>query len=434
MIARSDLLQHMAYPCRITATTLEARLSGVSIGEVCHVYRSATDRTLVARAQVMVFNNDLTILSLIGSPQGLTRDMVICPTGQPFTLTLSDALKGAVVLPDGSISETFSGITMPGTTQMRSVESPPPGYQERKSIDTCFSTGIRAIDSMLPCGVGQRIGIFSAAGCGKTTLMHMLLDNSDADICVVALVGERGREVTEFIDAVRTSPHRNKCTVVYASSDFCATDRVNAAHVAMTIAEYFRDRGMKVLLFLDSVTRYARALRDVALSAGQLPARRGFPASVFARLPELLERPGATRKGSITAFFTVLLEAEDEADPVAEEVRSILDGHIYLSRKLARKNHYPAIDVLNSVSRVATRVASGEHQALASRLRELLARLEELDTLIMFGEYRPGENPENDRLFACKARVSDFLRQANDEQTSEENLLQDMKDIVNSAP
>lgn len=433
MIARSDLLLSMAHPCRITSTTLEARLSNVSIGELCHVYRSATDRTLVARAQVMLFNNDITVLSLMGPSQGLNRNVAICPTGRRFTLTLSEALKGAVVLPDGSVAESFTEPALPQTAQMRDVESPPPGYKERKSIDMRFSTGIRAIDSMLPCGVGQRIGIFSAAGCGKTTLMHMLLNHADADICVVALIGERGREVTEFIDAVRTSPHRSKCTIVYASSDFCATDRVNAAHVAMTIAEYFRDCGLNVLLFMDSVTRYARALRDVALSAGQLPARRGFPASVFARLPELLERPGATLQGSITAFFTVLLEAEDEADPVAEEVRSILDGHIYLSHKLARKNHYPAIDVLNSVSRVATRITDHEHQALAAQLREVLARLEELDTLITFGEYKPGDNPENDRLFACKERIIAFLRQASDDRTSDTSLLQEMKNLVNSA-
>ena len=274
------------------------------------------------------------------------------------------------------------------------------------------------------------MGIFAAAGCGKTTLMQMLINNADAEIFVVALIGERGREVTEFVEALRRMDRRSRCVVVYATSDYPALDRANAASVAMTIAEYFRDCGLNVLLFLDSITRYARALRDVALAAGEPPARRGYPASVFEKLPALLERPGKTQRGSISAFFTILLENEEESDPVAEEIRSILDGHIWLSRKLASKNHYPAIDVLRSVSRVCQRVTSDSHQAHASNLRNLLARMEELQVLVDFGEYQPGVNPDNDMTFNASAEIQRFLCQPVEQQCALADTLIRMQYLV----
>lgn len=410
------LVRYQAHPLRVTGPILEARLTGVTIGEVCNILKSDSDKSIVAKAQVLGFEKESTLLSLIGSLEGLSRDMVISPTGKSLTIEVSDNLAGAVLTPSGTVVERLSPAVNETFGEIRPVNAAPPGYQQRCGISEMLATGIRAIDGLLTCGIGQRMGIFAAAGCGKTTLMEMLINNADADIFVVALIGERGREVTEFVEALRNTGRKSRCVLVYATSDFSALDRVNAASVAMTIAEYFRDRGNNVLLFLDSITRYARALRDVALAAGEPSARRGYPASVFEKLPALLERPGKTQQGSITAFFTILLENEEESDPVAEEIRSILDGHIWLSRKLASKNHYPAIDILRSVSRVSQRVASETHQSYASRLRDTLARIEELQVLIDFGEYQPGVNPDNDAAYKASAGIRDFLCQPMSEQ------------------
>lgn len=259
------------------------------------------------------------------------------------------------------------------------------------------------------------MGIFASAGAGKTSLMNMLIAHSTADIRVVALIGERGREVTEFIQHLRTSPQGASTIVVYATSDRPAVERCNAALLATSIAEYFRDHGRDVVLFLDSMTRYSRALRDVALTAGELPARRGYPASVFEQLPTLLERPGCVGDGAITAFYTVLLESEDEPDPIGDEIRSIIDGHIYLNYRLAGRGHYPAIDVLKSISRVFPQVTSPQHGLASAELRDLLARLEEIQLYLDLGEYREGENPLNDRALAAKDDIDDFLRQPMDD-------------------
>lgn len=424
------LVRYQAHPLRVTGPILEARLTGVTIGEVCNILKSDSDKTIVAKAQVLGFEKESTLLSLIGSLEGLSRDMVISPTGKSLTIEVSENLAGAVLTPAGAVVERLSPAAGASGSEIRPVNAAPPGYDQRRGISDILETGIRAIDSLLTCGIGQRMGIFAAAGCGKTTLMEMLINNADADIFVVALIGERGREVTEFVEALRNTGRKSHCVLVYATSDFSALDRVNAASVAMTIAEYFRDRGNNVLLFLDSVTRYARALRDVALAAGEPPARRGYPASVFEKLPALLERPGKTQQGSITAFFTILLENEEESDPVAEEIRSILDGHIWLSRKLASKNHYPAIDVLRSVSRVSQRVASETHQAYASSLRDTLARIEELQVLIDFGEYQPGVNADNDAAHQASAGIRSFLCQPVGEQQDFAGTLTRMQQLA----
>ncbi|KOC91599.1 type III secretion system ATPase SctN [Winslowiella iniecta] len=424
------LVRYQAHPLRVTGPILEARLTGVTIGEVCNVLKSDRDKTLVARAQVLGFERDSTILSLIGSSEGLSRDIVISPTGHGLMMEVSAMLTGAVLTPSGTVSERLSPAAEDTAVERRPINASPPAWDQRCGIHELLITGIRAIDGLLSCGIGQRMGIFAAAGCGKTTLMQMLINNADADVFVVALIGERGREVTEFVEALRRMERKSRCVVVYATSDYPALDRVNAASVAMTIAEYFRDSGRNVLLFLDSITRYARALRDVALAAGEPPARRGYPASVFEKLPALLERPGKTQRGSISAFFTILLENEEESDPVAEEIRSILDGHIWLSRKLASKNHYPAIDVLRSVSRVCQRVTSDGHQAYASNIRNMLARIEELQVLIDFGEYQPGVNPDNDMAFNASAEIRRFLCQPVEEQFALTDTLIRMQQLV----
>ncbi|MEO3962515.1 FliI/YscN family ATPase, partial [Chromobacterium piscinae] len=305
-----------------------------------------------------------------------------------------------------------------------------PPYSQRVGVREPLVTGVRVIDGLLTCGIGQRVGIFASAGCGKTMLMHMLIDQAEADVFVIGLIGERGREVTEFAESLRQSPKRDRCVLVYATSDYASVDRCNAALLATTVAEYFRDQGKRVVLFVDSMTRYARALRDVALAAGEPPARRGYPASVFDSLPRLLERPGATREGSITAFYTVLLEGDDEPDPMADEIRSILDGHIYLSRKLAGQGHYPAVDVLKSASRVAGQVCADAHLQAASGVRGLMARLEELQVFIDLGEYRQGENADNDRAMQAREALRQWLRQPLAQNSPFDSTLRGMHELI----
>ncbi|GGY24000.1 putative ATP synthase SpaL [Paludibacterium paludis] len=402
----------------------------MSIGELCEIQASASDPRVVGRAQVVGFQGAGTLLNLMGSRIGLSREMVLVPTGRRLDVEVSDARLGSVMDPSGREVLRFAEPRAGEDGERREADALPPPFTERAGIRDVLATGVRAIDSLLTCGVGQRIGIFASAGCGKTTLMNMLIDHSDADVYVIGLIGERGREVTEFVETLRQSPHRDRCVLVYATSDFASVDRCNAALVATAVAEYFRDQGRRVVLFVDSLTRYARALRDVALAAGEMPARRGYPASVFDALPALLERPGNTAHGSITAFYTVLLENEDEPDPVAEEIKSILDGHIRLSRKLAGQGHFPAIDMLASLSRVATQIIGPDHREAADEARRVLARLDDMQWTVELGEYRPGENHDNDRAMALKEPLMAFLRQSTDEAVSVSAALEHLSGIL----
>ncbi|TKI05083.1 type III secretion system ATPase SctN [Martelella alba] len=424
------LLRRQALPLRLSGPIIEAALPGVKVGEICDIRRHWTGREVIARAQVLGFHHERTILSLIGDGRGLSREASLHPTGAQLTVNVGDACLGAVMDPQGRIVERLCPASGLGRGENRPIDIDAPSYQQRTVIQHPFVTGIRAVDGLLTCGVGQRIGIFASAGCGKTVLMHTLIDQSQADVFVVGLIGERGREVTEFAEALRRSGRQDRVALIYATSDYSSLDRANAARLATTVAEYFRDQGKKVVLFLDSLTRYGRALRDVALAAGEAPARRGYPASVFDALPRLLERPGNTRAGSITAFYTILLESDDEPDPIADEIRSILDGHIYLSRKLAAQNHYPAIDVLRSISRVFGQVTDGRHQQLAGAVRNTLAKLEELQIFLDLGEYKHGENVENDRAMERRQALQDFLRQATTEAADFNTTLKVMHDIV----
>ena len=270
---------------------------------------------------------------------------------------------------------------------------------------------MRAIDTLMTVGEGQRLGIFAAAGGGKSTLLGMLARRSAADVNVIALIGERGREIQEFIgDSLQNDLSRS--VLVVSTSDTPALSRARAVYTATAIAEYFRDQGKRVLLLVDSITRYARALRDVGLTAGEPPTRRGFPPSVFSTLPQVLERAGNSDKGSITAFYTVLVEDEQSADPIGEEVRSILDGHLVLSRKLASANHYPAIDILHSVSRVMDRIVADEHRQAAATARTLLAKHRDLEVLLQMGEYQAGSDPIADAAIACAPAINRHLCQA----------------------
>lgn len=404
-----------ARPLALRAGELRVPLPQVAVGEHCHVRRSAGDAELLTHGVVTRVDEGVATVALLGAPARLAADVLVVPTGLPLQVRLGAHLLGCVVDGFGEIVErlgTSEPLETPTTAgRTASVQAAALDYRQRRAIDTPFDTGVRAIDALLTVGEGQRMGVFAAAGCGKTTLMEMLLTNADCDVRVVALIGERGREVAAFVEAIGNSPHAASTLVVQATSDTSPATRVNAAMVATRIAEYFREQGSRVLLVMDSATRYARALRDVALSAGEPPARRGFPASVFEALPHLVERPGNTRQGSITAFYTVLLEDDTDPDPVGEEVKSLLDGHIHLSGRLAQRGHFPAIDVLRSASRLYAQLANTAQSDAASRLRGLLGRLEDLQLLRDIGEYRPGVQPEQDDAVAREPRLNAFLRQ-----------------------
>jgi type III secretion protein N (ATPase) len=303
------------------------------------------------------------------------------------------------------------------------VYADPPNPLERRIISKPISLGVKTLDSMLTCGEGQRMGIFAAAGGGKSTLLAQIVRNTEADVTVLALIGERGREVREFIEKDLGPEGLAKSVVVCSTSDRSAMERLKAAYVATSIAEYFRDKGKKVLLLMDSVTRFARAQREIGLAAGEPPTRRGFPPSVFSELPKLMERAGNSAKGSITALYTVLVEGDDMTEPVADETRSILDGHIILSRKLAQKNHYPAIDVLQSVSRCQNAIIDVEHKKNAAKLRTLLAKYAEVELLLKIGEYRKGADRDTDEAIEKNDAVNSFLKQGLTERPSYDETL-----------
>lgn len=422
----AQCLVHLAHPLRIQGNVIEAHLPGTRIGEVCEIQKSLLEPQVMGFAQVIGFNKEHTLLSLLNDNQGFSRSNVLLPTGKPFRIEVHENIAGAIIDATGTIRGRLDETVQPPLTGGVSLDASgaPRDFTQRKPIADALATGVRAIDGLLTCGQGQRMGIFAAAGCGKTSLMSMIIEHSEADIYVIGLIGERGREVTEFVEELKHSSRRSQIILVYATSDRSCVERCNAAQIATTIAEFFSEQGKNVLLFVDSITRYARALRDVALSMGELPARRGYPASVFEALPKLLERPGRFLKGSITAFYTVLIENEEESDVIGDEVRSILDGHIYLSKKLAAKGHYPAIDVMQSISRVFTQVTSEDHQVLATRFREFLVRQKDMQLYLDLGEYRRGENTDNDAAFDRKDQMEAFLQQRMSEKTGMQACLE----------
>lgn len=430
------LFNHSARPERLQGSVVQAPLERTFIGERCEVRDE--HGALMGDAETVGFNDRGAILSLIGSSSRLSRQCTIVPTGRPFELEVGVELLGSVIDASGKsrarLCDPWSvgggDLVQAPRARRLSVERAAPDFDLRRPVGTRFVTGVRAIDALLPCGVGQRVGIFSPAGAGKTSLTASLVAHSQADVFVIGLVGERGREVAEFVSGRLPAHKASRTVVVYATSDRPPLERRDAASVATTIAEYFRDQGRHVLLVVDSMTRYARALREVALAAGEAPARRGYPPSVFEALPRLLERSGNTAHGAITAFYTVLLEDEEQVDPIGEEVRSILDGHIYLSRSLAGRGHFPAIDVLRSASRVAAQVAGPDQLLGASRFRDKLARLDELQLVADLGEYRPGENAKTDALFELKPAIHDFLQQSITEESSLDETMRRLNELT----
>ncbi len=387
------------------------RASGLraDVGELCRLIDPRSTQEL--RAEVVGFDADMVLMSPMGPLDGLSGSTQVIATGQRHAIGVGDHLLGRVV--DG-MGDAFldEGPPMPTACERRVVNRPAPEPFRRRAIKEVLPVGVQTIDALLTCGVGQRVGIFAPAGCGKSTLLSMMCRHAEADVVVVALVGERGREVQDFMNEALGDAARPRSIVVVATSDRPATERLKAAFVATTYAEYFAAQGKRVLLLVDSVTRLARAAREIGLAAGEPPTRRGFPPSVFTTLPQLFERAGRLDSGSITAFYTVLEETDDGADPVSEEVRSLLDGHIVLSRKLAGKGHFPAIDVLQSTSRLFERIVSSDHLDAARQLRELLSKFDEVEVLIRIGEFQRGADALADRAVERRGAIDAFLRQS----------------------
>ena len=394
---------------------IEATGMSVEMGEICMV-GDGRDREPVA-TEVVGFRDGRTLLMPLGELRGIGPGTLVRPTGRPFEVAVGERLLGRVIDGLGEPLDEFGPLE---AAARRSVAASPPDALSRPRISERVGLGVRALDTLVPCGYGQRLGIFAGSGVGKSSLLGMIARSTTADVNVIALVGERGREVREFIerdlgDALAHS------VVIVATSDQPALVRIQAAFTATAIAEYFRDRGANVMLMMDSVTRFAMAQREVGLAIGEPPATRGYTPSVFALLPRLLERAGTSPRGAITGLYTVLVDGDDMNEPIADAARSILDGHVVLERSLAHAGHYPAIDVLQSVSRLIGEITTPQVRAAGQRLRSALAAYREKEDLISIGAYQTGTDPLLDSAIKLRPAIDMFLRQRVDEFTSMED-------------
>lgn len=410
-----------AVECR--GTLIRASAIDVSIGELCELRLSNGSNRL---AEVVGLIEGGALLAPHDGIEGISAQTRIVPLRRGHRVAVGNDVLGRVL--DGYGRPIDGGLPLE-TAQTAGIRQFPPNVMCRPTIRRRFDTGVKAIDTLLTLGCGQRIGVFSPAGVGKTTLSRMLLEAGDVDVCVVGLIGERGREVSEFVEQMFAGPAAQRTVLVAATSDRSASERFNAGLVATTIAEAFRDRGAHTLLILDSVTRLARALREIGLANGEPPTRRGFPPTVFSELPRLFERAGTNEHGAITAIYNVLVEGDADDDPIAEDVRSIVDGHVVLSRRLAERGHFPAIDVPASLSRLMPSLIDSAHRISADRIRAMLARYEEVELLLQVGEFEKGADPLTDEAVEKYQRIKSFLAQDAGQRIAFETALKLLKEL-----
>ncbi|MDQ7822973.1 MAG: flagellar protein export ATPase FliI [Candidatus Eremiobacteraeota bacterium] len=410
---------------QVIGLTIESEGPQVQVGELCHIFKKGTLDPV--RSEVVGFKANKVLLMPIDDMAGIGPGCEVRATGRSLTVKVGPKLLGRILDGLGNPIDSKGPIEY---EEEYSIYNNPPNPFTRPSIKDPLSLGVRAIDSLLTFGKGQRVGIFAGSGVGKSTTLGMIARNTTADINVLALVGERGRELRDFIEKDLGEKGLARSVVVVATSDLPALVRMKGAFVGTTVAEYFRDKGRDVMLMMDSVTRFAMAQREVGLAIGEPPATKGYTPSVFALLPKLLERTGTSKDGSITAIYTVLVEGDDMNEPIADTVRSILDGHIVLSRKIAHENRYPAIDVLQSVSRLFTAVAKKDHREAAGRLRDVLSTYKDNEDLINIGAYKDGSNPKVDYAKAMIDRVYAFLKQGVDEPANYEDTINTMKHLM----
>ena len=405
VIKKTNVLKVIGKVIQVVELVVEAEVQGVSIGELCKI--TVTKETHIL-AEVVGFKEGRVLLMPLGSTAGIRPGGLIFATGRPISVKVGDALLGRVL---NGLGEPMDRKGELDFDAIYGIDNDPPDPVMRPRISDVFATGVKAIDGVLTLGMGQRIGIFAGSGVGKSTLMGMLARNCSSDVNVISLIGERGREVKDFIEESLGEEGLKRSVVICATSDQPPVIRLKGALVGTAIAEYFRDQGKNVLFMMDSVTRFAMAQREIGLATGEPPTTKGYTPSVFAMLPRLMERAGTSDKGSITAIYTVLVEGGDMDEPIADAARGILDGHIALSRDLASKNHYPCIDVGHSVSRLFPVVSSDDHKKAAGRIREILARYTEAEDLINIGAYVKGSNPKIDDAISNIDAVNDFLKQ-----------------------
>ena len=409
----TDTLERAGRVTRIVGLAVEATGPASRIGDICHMYTLDGERFV--RAEIVGFRDGQTLLMPFGSVEGVGLDSYVVYTGNSLRVPVGDQFIGRIL---NALGETMDALPPPEVELFYPTESSPPNPLTRERITEALPLGIKAIDGMLTVGRGQRIGIFAGSGVGKSTLLGMMARYTDADINVIILVGERGREVRDFVEKDLGEEGLKKSVLVIATSDQPALMRLKCAMTGTAMAEYFRDKGHKVLLLMDSLTRFAMAQREIGMAAGEPPVSRGFPPSVYSLLPKLLERSGMSDKGSITGLYTVLVEGDDLNEPISDTVRGILDGHVALSRAIADRNHYPPIDVLASVSRVMPDIIAQRHKQDYGMIKSMIAIYREAEDLINIGAYRKGANPEIDRAVELHPAIQAFLKQTVDEHYS----------------
>ena len=406
-----SFVRRMGRVVNVVGLTIESAGPDAKLGDVCKIIPGGERAGDPVMAEVVGFKDKKTLLMPYDSVDGIGLGSIVENTGNPLRVLVGDGLLGKTL--DG-LGRPVDG-SVPENGTYYPVEAAPPDPMSREIIDEVLPLGVKAVDGLITVGKGQRIGIFAGSGVGKSTLMGMFARNTKADINVIALIGERGREVREFIERDLGEEGMRRSVVVVATSDRPALERNKAAKTATSVAEYFRDQGKDVLLMMDSLTRFSMAQREIGLASGEPPVSRGYPPSVYSEMPKLLERAGRAAKGSITGLYTVLVDGDDFNEPITDTARSILDGHIMLDRKLGHKNHYPAIDILQSISRCMSQIAEREHKQAAGKLKNVLATYNEAEDLINIGAYKSGSNPAIDYAITKIDAVNEFLCQDTEE-------------------